>query len=253
MRDEGGNGMADVVEVRSDSCVRMPIYLQIRKKIHERIVSGEYPVGGKIPSEGELASEFSTTRLTVRSAVDSLVDCGLVRRAQGKGMFVAAAEELDVRSKHTGFRQMAEESDGRPSVRVLSKSKRYAGPYYAEIFGIEPQDVLLCVRRLNSIDDKPVAIEKALIPLRFFEGIENIDISVFSLYETYAMYGHEVALVQEKLDIEMLSARDAGLLQREPGELVLMLECVSYDADKRPIEYAVSLNCGERRTYTYRY
>ena len=55
------------------------------------------------------------------------------------------------------------------------------------------------------------------------------------------MCGRPVALAQEKLDVVALSARDAGLLQVEPGSLALSLECVSFDVDGRPIEHAYSL------------
>ena len=75
----------------------------------------------------------------------------------------------------------------------------------------------------------PVSLEQTLIPVRFFPGIEDVDVSVFSLYETYAMYGRKVAFAQEKLDVVALSTRDAGLLQVEPGSLALSLECLSFD------------------------
>ncbi|MDO4436426.1 MAG: GntR family transcriptional regulator [Coriobacteriaceae bacterium] len=232
-----------------------PMYLRIRQALRDRIAAGYYAPGTMIPSEHELAEEFGTTRLTVRSAVDVLVDAGLVRRVQGKGAFISTAGAAGVPSstRKSGFRERARLSHAKASVRILARSKRPAGPYYARIFGIEENEPLYSVRRLNSLDDEPVSIEQAFIPLRYFEGIEDVDISVFSLYETYEMYGHRVALAQEKLDIEALSARDAGLLNLEPGDLALVLECISYDQDDVPIEYAISLNRGDRRTYTYRY
>ena len=51
----------------------LPVYKRIRRCIAERIERGGYPTGSMIPSENELAEEFGTTRLTIRSAMDELV------------------------------------------------------------------------------------------------------------------------------------------------------------------------------------
>ena len=237
--------MADAVE-------DLPVYKQIRRCIAERIECGDYPTGSMIPSENELAEEFGTTRLTIRSAMDELVKSGQIRRVQGKGAFVGH-KWFDEHERKGGFRQSVLASGATPSVRILARSKRYAGPYYADLFGIAEDDLLYSVRRLNCINGSPVSIETAFIPCPLFPTIENIDVSVFSLYETYEMLGRKPVMAQEKLDIEALGARDAGLLALEQGDLVLLLECVSYDASGQAIEYVKSFNRGDTGGYTYTY
>ncbi len=99
-----------------------------------------------------------------------------------------------------------------------------------------------------------MSLEQTLVPVKLFPGIEDVDVSVFSLYETYEMCGRPVALAQEKLDVVALSARDAGLLQMlSRGSLALSLECVSFDVDGRPIEHAYSLTPANQGGYTYQY
>ncbi len=229
-----------------------PVYMRIRRRIEERIERSIYPMGSMIPSEKDLAEEFGTTRLTIRSAVDELVRRGQIRRVRGKGAFVA--QKVPAFFERTvGFRESVRASGGEPSVRILARSKRYAGPYYAGLFGIAEDDLLYSVRRLNCINGSPVSIETALIPCLLFPTIEDIDVSVFSLYETYEMLGRKPVMTQEKLDIEALGARDAGLLGLEQGDLVLLLECVSYDASGQAIEYVKSFNRGDTGGYTYTY
>ena len=224
-----------------------PVYMRIRRRIEERIERGIYPTGSMIPSEKDLAEEFGTTRLTIRSAVDELI-----RRVRGKGAFVA--QKVPAFFERTvGFRESVRASGGEPSVRILARSKRYAGPYYADLFGIAEDDLLYSVRRLNCINGSPVSIETVLIPCLLFPTIEDIDVSVFSLYETYEMLGRKPVMAQEKLDIEALGARDACLLGLEQGDLVLLLECVSYDASGQAIEYVKSFNRGDTGGYTYTY
>ena len=217
--------MADAVE-------DLPVYKQIRRCIAERIERGDYPTGSMIPSENELAEEFGTTRLTIRSAMDELVKSGQIRRVQGKGAFVGH-KWFDEHERKGGFRQSVLASGATPSVRILARSKRYAGPYYADLFGIAEDDLLYSVRRLNCIDGEPVSIEMTLIPCLLFPGIEDVDISVFSLFETYDMLG--------------------SLLNLEPGDLALVLECMTYDSSGQAIEHAKSFTRGDAGGYTYNY
>ena len=65
-----------------------PKYVQIQNYILQKIESGEYTAGDKIPSETELARQFDVSRLTVNTAVKELANSGIVERVQGKGTFV---------------------------------------------------------------------------------------------------------------------------------------------------------------------
>ena len=68
---------------------RLPIYVQIRTYIYDRIKSGEWKPGDQIPSERDLSSQFGVSRVTIRQALANLEDEDLVRRAQGQGTFVS--------------------------------------------------------------------------------------------------------------------------------------------------------------------
>lgn len=224
----------------------------ISDKLVERIERGEYPEGSAMPSEHDLAREFGATRFVVRAALDDLAVMGRIRRVQGKGTYVTSRRFEEV-GEVGGFRESARTSNRAASVRVLSRSRRLAGPYFSRIFSIDEADVLYSIRRLNSVDGEPLSIERALVPLALFEGIEEVDVSVFSLYETYKMYGREVVATGERLDIETLSAHDAALLQVEPGELALSLACLSFDATGCVVEYSNSLCRADRGSYSYEY
>ncbi len=231
---------------------KTPKYLVVRRAILRRIERGDYALGTALPSENELAQEFETTRMTVRNALDGLVDEGVIRRIQGKGTFIAGLGEI-ANTSAMGFREMAENADAAPSVRLLSRTCRVAGPYYAELLGIDPYDAIFCVRRLNSADGVPVSIEQAYIPLALFPGIEDRDIEAFSLYETYAIYGHEVVGTQERLGITRLGARDAGLLGVEVHHPAIRLDCKSFDREGVTVEYVRARMLGDRGGYAFVY
>lgn len=65
-----------------------PIYKQIRIAIWNDIRKGKFEIGKRIPSERELSHKYGVNRLTVRTAMTTLVERGMLNRIQGKGTFV---------------------------------------------------------------------------------------------------------------------------------------------------------------------
>lgn len=62
--------------------------------IKENIENGTFKVGGKIPSENELASRFGISRQTVRQAIGTLVSEGILVREHGSGTFVLPKNKI---------------------------------------------------------------------------------------------------------------------------------------------------------------
>ncbi|MGS2641805.1 GntR family transcriptional regulator [Streptosporangium sp. LJ11] len=64
------------------------VYPQIADRLREKITSGEYPVGGALPSEAALVEEFHVARTTVRRGLAVLESEGLIVTMPGKGRVV---------------------------------------------------------------------------------------------------------------------------------------------------------------------
>lgn len=71
-----------------DTPSRTPLYLDLYRKLREKIESGEYEVGSRIPSEKEISEENGVSRITSKHALEQLVNEGFVKRFPGKGTFV---------------------------------------------------------------------------------------------------------------------------------------------------------------------
>lgn len=72
------------------------VYLQIARIIRDRIISGDLPVGARIPSGSQMREEWGVNRLTGAQAVEELRRAGLVVTRPGVGTFVAATPKLQV-------------------------------------------------------------------------------------------------------------------------------------------------------------
>lgn len=64
------------------------LYIQIYDQLHEAIVSGQYEIGERLPSEKDLCSMFHVSRVPVREALAALELNGLVDSMQGAGYYV---------------------------------------------------------------------------------------------------------------------------------------------------------------------
>ena len=66
----------------------VPLYRKVVQALKKQILSGTYPVGAQLPTEGELCERFKVSRHTVREALRQLRDDGLVASRQGAGTTV---------------------------------------------------------------------------------------------------------------------------------------------------------------------
>lgn len=73
----------------------IPLYIQIKKIIKDKILSNEYAPGDAIPSEAQLQKRFGVSRITARQAIAQLETEGLVERARGKGTRVIFQNKIE--------------------------------------------------------------------------------------------------------------------------------------------------------------
>ena len=71
-----------------------PMYLQIMEQIKQRITSGDWPLGAKLPSIRELAVAAKVSVITVKRAYQELEAEGVIVTQPGRGSFVAEIENL---------------------------------------------------------------------------------------------------------------------------------------------------------------
>ncbi|MEQ4302018.1 GntR family transcriptional regulator [Plantactinospora sp. B6F1] len=70
-----------------------PLWRQIRDDLRAKIRAGIYPPGSKLPSTRELADEYETSHVTVRRAVDSMIERDELVGRTGIGVFVVGDDQ----------------------------------------------------------------------------------------------------------------------------------------------------------------
>ena len=164
----------------------LPVTLQyqLKTELYEKINSGAWPEGFKIPSESELCEEYGISRTTVREVLNEMAQGGYITRKQGKGSYVAKpAVEQTLTSSYSLSADL--ERQGKTSEFILlSFRKVTAKSSSVELFGIDPEDKLFEITRIRTIDDQVFAWERALVPEKYMPGATAEDIRKNGLYPT---------------------------------------------------------------------
>ncbi|MEL7148675.1 MAG: GntR family transcriptional regulator [Bacteroidota bacterium] len=80
------------------------IFLQIADRITDKVISGEYQAGNKIPSVRELASEVGVNPNTIMRTYSELQSMNIIENKRGIGYFVnTEAKEIILKSKKEEF------------------------------------------------------------------------------------------------------------------------------------------------------
>lgn len=151
-----------------DNPLYTPKYVQIQHYILRKIRSGEFPTGGKIPSETDLAQQFGVSRLTVNTAIKELAVSGIVERAQGRGTFVRMApDEAPPRPmvfaggvKIAPFRRTSKTPH-----QLLEHGIVKADPSLREKLPLGPEEYVYKIVRCVYADSKPDELDYSYIPL----------------------------------------------------------------------------------------
>lgn len=227
----------------------MPIYLQLREIVRSKIEEGEYMPGTAIPSENKLAETFGINRLTVRNAVDALVNEGILQRVQGKGVFVVGHKYEEALEEHGGFVNNLSGGGKRVSVKELTKALRPAGDKFANYFDIEPQDLLFFVKQLSVIGDEPISLEEIYVPQKILPELEIVNSTVFSMKDIFAFYGIELDSMRQTLEVVNGMAKIRKLLNVPDGVALMRLSVDYFDKTGQIIEYSTSLVRSDRCSF----
>jgi DNA-binding GntR family transcriptional regulator len=216
-------------------------------RLEERITSGAWAAGDRLPPERDLCRELGISRATLRQALAELDDRGLVTRHQGRGTFVARPR---VQQDLVRFFSLGEALRARGLVlvsTVLSVALVEAEGPLADDLAVTPGDPLVRLRRLRSVEDEPLTLEDTHLPARLFPGLEARDFGRRSLYDVLAEdYGCVVATAEETLEPVVLPAAEAALLGVPRRSPALLVRRVTSDRGGRLVEHAQALVRGDR-------
>lgn len=223
---------------------KTPLWLQLRDKLRQQIVSGQFGVNAQLPTEAELGASHSVSRIVVRECLADLVRSGLVYKIRGKGAFVSAPKrEDDFVSTLLAHSDEMRLKGRTVRTQVLDQALRLPDEREAAALSLPTGAQVTALRRLRSVDDTISVLVDTVVPADMAPELHRIRLEDKSLYEVLSrQYGLQVARAERWIDAVLPDARTRELLQIESSEPLLRIESIAYAANGRAIEHYIALH-----------
>lgn len=216
----------------------LPLYLQLARHLRGLITQGKLDEMEALPGERELAETFQVSRVTVRKALRTLTQEGLLSQRQGAGSFINRGPHVEQRlSALTSFTEDMASRGMRPESTWLSRAVAASTPEEALALDLRPGEEVARLHRLRLADRAPLAIELSVIPLRYLPDPTAIE---GSLYQHLRGLGHAPHRALQRLSAIRLPLELAKHLAVPVDAPALYIERRTFLESGAPLEFARS-------------
>ncbi|MQS75674.1 GntR family transcriptional regulator [Companilactobacillus halodurans] len=169
-----------------------PKYVIVANRLRQKILEKEYEINDQLPQETAIAKSLNVSRITVRKALDILVNEGLIYRIQGSGTFVKDNQQ----GKDISKKQSLEIFDfNKYQVKLINFGVSKPGKTVMNQMKINQFDLTYEVERLIMDREKIIALQNIFMPVKVIQGIQMKSL-MGSIYD----------FVEDELDLVVDSA-----------------------------------------------
>lgn len=208
----------------------------VRVQLRQAILSGEFPLGTKLPNEEQLCDRFSVSRVTIREAVRGLIEDGYVVRRQGSGTYVrrrpSLRNSLDTNFSYTEYLEASGLQAGK---QVLGARMVPADADTAEALDLEVRAQVAELRRIRTADRRPAIYSIDFLPGDIVDTVDQRDRFHGSVYRLLSELGHPVEHGEAILAPALADKDTARALDVAPGTPLQYLRQVDFDVAGRPV------------------
>lgn len=202
----------------------LPLYKQLQDYILDSINNGILKPGDKLPTELELSKANNVSRVTVRTALDSLTSEGYLIRVPGKGTFIAKEKIKKNVTETIGFSDTCRIQNKIPGAKVLKCVIEEATAADQQHLLLQPGEKIINIERIRYADDTPIAVEYSRFPSSYSFLLQE-DLNNKSLYEILRnKYGLSFGISRKYIDMEYASFDVATYLNITEGYPMLSIK-----------------------------
>ena len=228
-----------------------PLFEQIKVDILDKIRTGEYQSGHKIPTEIELIAKYNVSRITIRRAIEDLCKENVLVKHQGKGTFVQE-KRIFRKIEHTvSFSDSCRAGNMTPSALVIERKILLKGDQNTPDHPTLKDSSTIFIQRLRSADNIPVMLENNYYPFDKYSFLLTEPLEG-SLYDLLKEKGIEIGCSQNSyLDASKASVKEAALLDISPGDPVFILFTEIYDLHNELVYIGKQIIVAARYRFNY--
>ncbi len=221
---------------------------QIADQISRSISSGEFDDTGMVPPEMVLAEKFGVNRHTVRSAIASLAEEGLLKRVQGRGTLIEKRERLVFPiTRRTRFSDVLGKQAFEMSMRLIAADEIEATQEIADALNLPLGARVLRTRTVGSADLQPVSFATAHFDKARFPAMPELIDRLHSVTKAFAAHGvDDYVRVSTEVTGRLASAEEASHLELSSNAVVLEALSINADLSGRPIQFSRTVFAADR-------
>jgi len=225
----------------------IPLYHQIQQRLLDQIQSGAFKPNEPIPSIQKIASQMGVSQMTVRQAVKSLCELGVIYSKQGKGTFISRIKlERDFRQV-LSFSEETRSRGAVPHSKLISFRMQTPSRETKEALALSPKDKIFRLRRVRYADSLPMGIECSCLPVQLCPDLLETFDPATSLYRELAeKYGIELVITNEVIEVGKATDEEAEYLKIAAQSPVFLFTRLSFLESGKPVEHVKSVYRGDR-------
>lgn len=218
------------------------LWRQIHERIARDIAEGEFEPGQRLPSENSLSREFGVNRHTIRRAIATLEQEGLVRVEQGRGSFVREQVINYSVRKRTRFSENLSSQRRAPGHTFIQGVSVEADVDVAEALEIRPGQLVTRLTSAGEADGRRISYSHSYFPMERFPGMARIYRETGSVTQTLERFGvNDYSRKSTRIISRMPSGEEARELRQPRTRPVLITESINVDRFNVPVEFGVCL------------
>ncbi|MBT2293113.1 trehalose operon repressor [Paenibacillus albidus] len=217
------------------------IHQHIFNEYAQGIQAGRITPGTKLPSENELMKSYSTSRETVRKALNLLMQHGYIQKLKGKGSYVLDMGRMNFPiTGLTSFKEMSGKIGRASHTHVHTTHNIKAPPAVVEALQLEPGAPVCEVIRVREIDNERVILDKDYF-LPAIVGPLTAEIAAGSIYEYLEqVLKLVISYAKKEISVEVATIEDRELLDLHGLSHVVVVRNFVYLEDTTLFQYTES-------------
>jgi GntR family transcriptional regulator len=231
----------------------IPLHIQMTDAIRGRIKRRELLPNDRIPSERELCDQYQISRITVRKALSTLIQEGLILSVSGKGTYVAEMPLREELSPLSSFTQDLERRGMKASSKILDLTIVPAAGEFAARLRVPRGSELVRLERLRLADGLPIAVQLTYLPHHLCPDLHKSNFADHSLYAVLReRYGMHLVRSDTIISAALAQPDEIARLNLKKPAAVLISEQITYLDNNEVIEVTRSVFHAERyKLYTH--
>ncbi|MEU4497127.1 GntR family transcriptional regulator [Streptomyces sp. NBC_00210] len=237
------------LQLSVDRTSPVPLYFQLSQQLEAAIERGTLTPGSLLGNEIELAGRLGLSRPTVRQAIQSLVDKGLLVRRRGVGTQVVHSQvkrPLELSSLYDDL----EAAGQRPATIVLRNAVEQASAEVAAALGVAEGSNVQLIERLRYAHGEPMALLRNHLPAGLFD-CDTERLEATGLYRMMRAAGITLHSARQSVGARAATATEAEQLTEATGAPVLTMERTTFDDTGRAVEFGSHIYRASRYAFEF--